>query len=188
MMEYIGEHTWAGQLGHVLAILSFVGALLATTSFFLGERGKTLEWIKLGRLGFWLHSLAVLGIVAMLFTMLTGETPPVRGAPPLSLLRADCPQALAAVLESARPGQPDPPLSSLPPPQPPSAPPPPPPEAYEPPGKHPPPPRPLPPSPPPRPPTPPPPPQPHHTPHPPRHPPQRTLRRHRKPRPPQPSS
>ncbi|HQW42236.1 MAG TPA: hypothetical protein PK149_13765, partial [Flavobacteriales bacterium] len=70
MIEYIGEHTWAGQLGHVLAILSFVGALLATMSFFLGERGKKLEWIKLGRLGFWLHSLAVLGIVAMLFTML----------------------------------------------------------------------------------------------------------------------
>ncbi|MEQ1690450.1 MAG: serine/threonine-protein kinase [Gemmatimonas sp.] len=40
-------------------------------------------------------------LAAMLFTMLTGETPPVRGAPPLSLLRADCPQALAAVLERA---------------------------------------------------------------------------------------
>ena len=40
-------------------------------------------------------------LAAMLFTMLTGETPPVRGAPPLSLLRADCPQALAAVVERA---------------------------------------------------------------------------------------
>ncbi len=40
-------------------------------------------------------------LAAMLFTMLTGETPPERDAPPLSLLRADCPQALAAVLERA---------------------------------------------------------------------------------------
>jgi serine/threonine-protein kinase len=40
-------------------------------------------------------------LAAMLFTMLTGETPPTRGAPPLSLLRADCPQALAAVVERA---------------------------------------------------------------------------------------
>lgn len=70
MIEYIGEHTWAGQLGHLLTALSFAGALLATTSFFLGERSKKLEWVKLGRLGFWLHSLAVLGIVVMLFTML----------------------------------------------------------------------------------------------------------------------
>lgn len=40
-------------------------------------------------------------LAAMLFTMLTGETAPEHGAPPLSLLRADCPQALAAVIERA---------------------------------------------------------------------------------------
>lgn len=40
-------------------------------------------------------------LAAMLFTMLTGETPPEHEAPPLSLLRADCPQALAAVIERA---------------------------------------------------------------------------------------
>jgi serine/threonine-protein kinase len=37
----------------------------------------------------------------MLFTMLTGETPPERDVPPISLLRPDCPQALAAVMERA---------------------------------------------------------------------------------------
>ncbi len=40
-------------------------------------------------------------LAAMLFTMLTGETPPERAVPPLSLLRPDCPQALANVLERA---------------------------------------------------------------------------------------
>ena len=40
-------------------------------------------------------------LAAMLFTMLTGETAPEHGAPPLSLLRADCPQALAVVIERA---------------------------------------------------------------------------------------
>ena len=40
-------------------------------------------------------------LAAMLFTMLTGETPPVRDVPPISLLRPDCPQALAAVMERA---------------------------------------------------------------------------------------
>jgi len=40
-------------------------------------------------------------LAALLFTMLTGETPPEHDTPPLSLLRADCPQALASVIERA---------------------------------------------------------------------------------------
>ncbi len=40
-------------------------------------------------------------LAAMLFMMLTGETPPERDVPPLALLRSDCPQALATVLERA---------------------------------------------------------------------------------------
>lgn len=35
---------------------------------------------------------------AMIFTMLTGETPPENDAPPLALMRADCPQSLANVI------------------------------------------------------------------------------------------
>ena len=38
-------------------------------------------------------------LAAMLFTMLTGETPPEQDAPPLSLLRPDCPQSLARVVD-----------------------------------------------------------------------------------------
>jgi serine/threonine-protein kinase len=40
-------------------------------------------------------------LAAMLFTMLTGETPPEQDVPPISLLRPDCPLALAAVMERA---------------------------------------------------------------------------------------
>lgn len=40
-------------------------------------------------------------LAAMLFTMLTGETPPEADVPPLALLRPDCPHALATVLERA---------------------------------------------------------------------------------------
>ena len=38
-------------------------------------------------------------LAAMLFTMLTGETPPERDTPPLALLRSDCPQTLGTVIE-----------------------------------------------------------------------------------------
>lgn len=38
-------------------------------------------------------------LAAILFLMLTGETPPEQDVPPLSLLRPDCPATLAAVIE-----------------------------------------------------------------------------------------
>ena len=70
MSDYVGEHLWAGQLGHTLAIVSLVGAVLGTLGYFLGTTWKSVEWAHLGRIGFRLHSVAVLGIVITLFTML----------------------------------------------------------------------------------------------------------------------
>jgi len=70
MTEYIGEHLWAGQLGHALTVISLVGAMLAMSGYFHGTRTGSVEWTRLGRLGFRMHSLAVLGIVVMLFIML----------------------------------------------------------------------------------------------------------------------
>jgi cytochrome c-type biogenesis protein CcmF len=69
-INYIGEHTWAGQLGHLFTLVSFVAALLATAAYFFGTRRNTPEWTSLGRLGFRLHTVAVLGIVVVLFVML----------------------------------------------------------------------------------------------------------------------
>ncbi|MEN9508603.1 MAG: hypothetical protein RLZZ621_1166 [Gemmatimonadota bacterium] len=40
-------------------------------------------------------------LAAMLFFMVTGELPPAENAPPLSLLRPDCPQSLALIIERA---------------------------------------------------------------------------------------
>ena len=69
-IQYIGEQAWAGQLGHTLAIVSFVGALLAVVSYLPATNKGDDGWRRLGRLAFRLHSVAVLGIVAVLFTML----------------------------------------------------------------------------------------------------------------------
>lgn len=70
MTDYIGEHLWAGQLGHALTVISLVGALLATAGYFMGTRTGSAEWTRTGRIGFRLHSAAVLGIVVTLFVML----------------------------------------------------------------------------------------------------------------------
>jgi cytochrome c-type biogenesis protein CcmF len=69
-IEYIGEHTWAGVLGHTLTIASLVSAALATIAYFLGAERKDGAWTRLGRLGFRVHTVAVLGIVTVLFVML----------------------------------------------------------------------------------------------------------------------
>lgn len=69
-IEYIGEHAWAGRLGHALTIVSLAGAVLATLAYSLGAQRKDAAWTALGRLGFRAHSIAVLGIVVTLFVML----------------------------------------------------------------------------------------------------------------------
>jgi cytochrome c-type biogenesis protein CcmF len=69
-INYIGEHAWAGQLGHILTIFSFAGALLALVAYALHTRSNDLGWRSVGRTAFRIHSLAVVGIVATLFIML----------------------------------------------------------------------------------------------------------------------
>lgn len=69
-MEYQAEHLFIGELGHFLVVLSFVAALLGTFSFIQAERLKEASWEKLGLWSFRLHSAAVIGMIAVLFSML----------------------------------------------------------------------------------------------------------------------
>ena len=67
-------HYFIGNLGHLFVISSFVTALV--TSFCYWKATTTLDlsirqhWMLNGRTGFILHSIAVLGIVASLFTII----------------------------------------------------------------------------------------------------------------------
>ncbi len=69
-IAYVGEHAWAGTLGHVLASLSFGGALLSLLAYFTGAYRGEAQHNGLGRLGFRVHSMAVVGIIGLLFVML----------------------------------------------------------------------------------------------------------------------
>jgi len=42
-MEYIGEHLWAGQLGNLFVIISFVAALLSTYSYLRSAKEQLLR-------------------------------------------------------------------------------------------------------------------------------------------------
>ena len=67
---HTAEHTWAGSWGHAFTLLSFVGALLALVGYLYAELRKDGAWGSIGRIGFRVHSLAVLGVIVVLFIML----------------------------------------------------------------------------------------------------------------------
>ncbi len=69
-MTYLNEHTFAGELGHWLALTSFVGAFFAGIGYLLHALNEEQGWRTMGRLFFRLHTVAVLGIIVTLFVML----------------------------------------------------------------------------------------------------------------------
>lgn len=67
-INYIGERVLIGQLGHGFVILSFVAAFLAFISFYIANKNNTL--LNFARIAFKAHSIAVVGIIVVLFIML----------------------------------------------------------------------------------------------------------------------
>jgi len=72
-ITYIGEHLIWGQIGNAFVFLSFTAALLAAFAYFRSAQNDELEngsWKKLGRIGFYLHSIGVIGIMTTMFCMI----------------------------------------------------------------------------------------------------------------------
>ena len=71
-MEYIGEHSLIGQLGHFFVLLSFVAAILATVGYFFAARNEIEDpsWKRIGRIGYVIHGVGVAGIISCMFVML----------------------------------------------------------------------------------------------------------------------
>src|SRR5690625_1641480 len=73
-IQYIGEHLLPGQLGHLFAILSFIGSLVAVIAYFSAAQSKDLvqegRWRRLGRGAFTIQVISVLGVLALLFSIL----------------------------------------------------------------------------------------------------------------------
>lgn len=74
-MDYIGEHLFPGNAGHLLVIISFVAAIASTIAFFYyaNEKNekKIISWRKLARFSFFIHGLAVIGIFVALFYIIS---------------------------------------------------------------------------------------------------------------------
>ncbi len=66
-MSYVGEHTWAADLGRLMVALSFVWATFSSVAYALHLRQPKSHWLATARWSFRLHALAVVGIVSVLF-------------------------------------------------------------------------------------------------------------------------
>jgi cytochrome c-type biogenesis protein CcmF len=65
---YKGEHLLPGHLGQFFIILSFGAALFSTISYYFATTNKLdASWHRLGRIGFYLNTVSVLGIGSCLF-------------------------------------------------------------------------------------------------------------------------
>lgn len=71
-IQYNGENLWLGLFGNLFVSLSFSAALLATVAYYMAGRNGLIHtgWKRLGRIGFMLHSVGVLGIIGTLFYIL----------------------------------------------------------------------------------------------------------------------
>jgi len=72
-MQFISENKFIGDLGHFFVVLAFATTLMSAISYFISITKNSSEedsWIKLGRIGFRIHSIAVFGIIGTLLAML----------------------------------------------------------------------------------------------------------------------
>ncbi len=71
-MQYIGEHTFAGEYGHLFVILSFVFSFVAALNYLLAALNPESKsaYIKSARLAFFAHVLSTLAFVFFIFYML----------------------------------------------------------------------------------------------------------------------
>ncbi len=73
MTEYVGEHTFWGEFGNLLVIISISAALLAAVSYYLSFRKNSSAFRQMGRVAFWTHSIALIGVALTLFYMLFNQ-------------------------------------------------------------------------------------------------------------------
>ncbi len=66
-------HTGIGNAGHLFVIVSFVTSLLAAFAYFKASNSNEIgdqPWIKFARVTFYIHAVAIVGIVVSLFTII----------------------------------------------------------------------------------------------------------------------
>ncbi|WP_258100400.1 cytochrome c biogenesis protein CcsA [Marinoscillum pacificum] len=66
-------HYFPGNLGHILVILAFISSLVATYAFARNINDENNSWARFAKGAFYIHAIAIFGIVITLFLMISGH-------------------------------------------------------------------------------------------------------------------
>ena len=69
-IQFQGEWLWLGNTGHAVVILAFVASLLAAFAFYKASQDDSGLWMNWAKRFFVGHSMGVLGIVIVLFSLI----------------------------------------------------------------------------------------------------------------------
>src|SRR5688572_4816094 len=69
-MEYIGEELFWGKAGNLLVMLAFTSALFSAISYIKALRSPEDSWRKIARASFIIHSFSILGIFAIIMSLI----------------------------------------------------------------------------------------------------------------------
>jgi cytochrome c-type biogenesis protein CcmF len=72
-IQFIGENLLPGKIGQFFIVLAFGASLLSTIAYFFAVKNKNeadRSWTKLGRLGFLINLISIVGIGATLFYLI----------------------------------------------------------------------------------------------------------------------
>ncbi|HTM99889.1 MAG TPA: cytochrome c biogenesis protein CcsA [Pedobacter sp.] len=75
-VNFIGESLLPGQIGQLFIVLAFVGSLLSTIAYFFAVKNKNEQdksWEKIGRTGFLINVISIIGIGATLFYLILNQ-------------------------------------------------------------------------------------------------------------------
>ena len=66
-INYVGEHLWAGKLGHFIVLATFISSILSAVSYYFFVKKEEKGWLILGRSAFITHSVAVFSVIGLIF-------------------------------------------------------------------------------------------------------------------------
>ena len=72
-IQFIGETLLPGKVGQFFIVLAFAASLLSTLSYFFAVKNKNEQdqsWAKLGRIGFFVNTISIIGIGSTLFYLI----------------------------------------------------------------------------------------------------------------------
>ncbi|GGI23976.1 heme lyase CcmF/NrfE family subunit [Pedobacter mendelii] len=75
-IQFVGENLLPGKIGQFFIVLAFSASLLSTIAYFYASREKNLEdksWRNLGRIGFLVNWVSIIGIGVTLFYLILGH-------------------------------------------------------------------------------------------------------------------